>query len=344
MAHSMTTLTEPYSALALRPGQALFRGHRHKKGPHAFGIAAPKLAVLDPVPVTAPKLYDPRIAYLTTVVSAWAYSDGETMANQLSYYGLPDCTVRQFVVVNRAMLIVACAYFVRSRCGRIGVLVFRGTVPDDFINWLTDANTSLQRFHFGHVHAGFFRNVEPLWKDIAEAVDEALETAGEGDDGQPGGTLQNLYVTGHSLGAAMAVIAAARIFVDDYASWQPVVRGVYTYGQPMVGDADFCEHYERRLELYRHVYRRDVVPHLPPLEVGRFAHFGREFLATEPSRGWQNQDPPRVKQCALAGASAAIAVADFFARRLIPLQLPLPYSLEDHGPQGYIDTSRLSLG
>jgi hypothetical protein len=343
MAHQMTTFTD--SSLALRPAQALYRARRPKKALHTFGMTAPRLAPFDPVPLTAPKLYDPRIAYLTTVVSAWAYSDGETMANQLSYYGLPDCTVRQFVVVNRAMLIVACAYFVRSRCGRIGVLAFRGTVPDDFINWLTDTNTTLQPFHFGRVHTGFFRNVEPLWKDVAETIEDALETAGDGGDGQPSGTLQNLYITGHSLGAAMAVIATARIFSDDYATWQPLVRGAYTYGQPMVGDADFCKHYERQFELYRHVYRKDVVPHLPPSEVGRFVHFGQEFLATEPGAGWQYADPPRVKQAALAGAAAAIAVADFFSRRLVPLrQLPLPYSLEDHGPQGYIDTSRISLG
>jgi hypothetical protein len=124
-----------------------------------------------------------------------------------------------------------------------------------------------------------------------------------------------------------------------------MVRGVYTYGQPMVGDADFCKHYERQFELYRHVYKKDVVPHMPPVEVGRFGHFGQEFWVVDPSDGWQNADPPRVKQCALAGAAAAIAVADFFSRRLYPLrQLPLPYSLEDHGPQGYIDTSRRSLG
>ncbi len=309
----------------------------------SFGVTPPRLPPLEPLPRTAG--YDPRIAYLTSVISGWAYSDGVTMAKQLPYYGLAGCTVREFTVVNGAMLVVAAAYFVRSQDGAVGVLAFRGTVPDSFLNWLTDADTTLRNFHFGRVHGGFFLNVEPLWGEIAEAIDQAIRGESEPALGQePQGKLRNLYITGHSLGAAMAVIAAARIYANDYADWQELVRGVYTYGQPAVGDADFARHYEPRLPLYRHVYGYDIVPHLPPRTVGEFVHFGEEFYATEAQRGWQCATPPRVKQAPYLLASTFAAGFDFVSRHITLLRrLKLPYSLEDHGPEGYIRTSRESL-
>src|SRR5271165_4403952 len=84
-----------------------------------FGLTPPSLQPFAALPAGAAKSYDPRIAYLTAVVSAWAYSDGQTMANQLAYYGLPRCSVREFTVVNDAMLVVAAAYLVRSEDGRV---------------------------------------------------------------------------------------------------------------------------------------------------------------------------------------------------------------------------------
>jgi hypothetical protein len=117
-----------------------------------------------------------------------------------------------------------------------------------------------------------------------------------------------------------------------------------TYGQPSVGDQNFCDEFGARFKLYRHVYGFDVVPHLPPADVGVFPHFGTEFYASDPGDGWQQSKPPRTTQARLVTAAAVIAVASFLARRLTFLKrLRLPYSLEDHGPQGYIDTARSSL-
>ncbi len=333
----------PYAPLSRLPTSAVFLAAKAKSA-HVFGLLPPSLPPFEALPVSAPRSYDPRMAYLTTVVSAWAYSDGQTMANQLAYYGLPNCSVREFSVVNDAMLVVAAAYFVRSEDGRVGVLAFRGTMPEDFINWLTDADTTLTNFHFGMVHTGFYRNVEPLWGGIADAIDDAMKPRSGGNGAPTLAPLENLYITGHSLGAAMAVIAAARIFSPDYLSWQPLVRGVYTYGQPSVGDEQFARHFSTRFELYRHVYRFDVVPHLPPADVGLFPHFGTEFYASEPSTNWQAVQPARTTQARLVTAAAAIALASFLARRLTILRsLRMRYSIEDHGPQGYIDASRASL-
>jgi hypothetical protein len=307
-----------------------------------FGLTPPRLPPLEAVPAAAPQMYSPQVAYLASVVSAWAYSDAKTMAGQLAYYGLPECTVREFEIVNDAMLVVAAAYFVRSKDGRVGVLAFRGTKPNDFINWLTDTNTSLTNFQYGKVHTGFYENLQPLWGEIANAVDEARKPRHGASDGGHS-PLENLYITGHSLGAAMAVIAAARIFSSDYLDWQPLVRGVYTFGQPSVGDGTFARHFESLFNLYRHVYRYDVVPRLPPADVGDFPHFGTEFYSDGPL-GWEAKDPPLTTQCRLVTAAIVVSLASFLARRLTLLRtLKLRYSIEDHGPQGYMDVSRRSL-
>jgi hypothetical protein len=310
---------------------------------YMFGMTPPALAAFRPAAITDRKQYDPKIAYLTTVVSAWAYSDAETMASQLGYFGLPKCSVREFKVTNGAMLVVAAAYFVRSEDGRIGVLAFRGTVPDNFINWLTDANASLKNFHHGNVHCGFYRNLEPLWNEIARTIDAARQPGQGSTDGGPAlQPLENLYITGHSLGAAMAVVAAARIFTPDYVRWQPLVRGVYTFGQPCVGDKAFCDHFSREFELYRHVYAKDIVPCLPPSSLRGFRHFGTAFVGSPTSDGWQESTVP-AKRAPFLLLGMASAMADYTVRKFIPVPLPFPYSIEDHGPQGYLDTARASL-
>ncbi len=322
-----------------------------KLGPHSFGITASRIAPVEPEPAAAPPDYDPRIAYLTSVVSGWAYSDGQTLAEQLIHYGLPGNSVLQIPVVNDAMLVVATAYFLRSQDGRVGIIAFRGTQPENFINWLTDADLSLRAFHFGKIHNGVYNNVQAVWNDLIDAVEAAAaEGTGEGSNGHgepPRSPLQTLYITGHSLGAAMAVTTAARIFTPAYAHLQARVRGIYTFGQPMVGDSDFAQHYESRFGgmLFRHVFRHDVVPHLPPREVDDFRHFGQELFASKPGEGWQVSSPIRSTACVFAVATAAVALADFLARRLRVLRwLNLPYSLEDHSPQRYIEVSRHSLG
>lgn len=101
----------------------------------------------------------------------------------------------------------------------------------------------------------------------------------------------NLWVTGHSLGAAMACLLAA-----DLASAGHDIGTVYTFGQPRVGDAAFASYYGSQVadEYYRVVHYHDsalapapsavrecrsnaplplatVVPHVPPELLG-FRH------------------------------------------------------------------------
>jgi lipase (class 3) len=285
----------------------------------------------------ADQTYDAKWAYALAVISGWAYAEGQVLVDQLQYYGFAKCTVTEIGVSNPAMLIVATAYFVRSADKRVGVLAFRGTEPMNLVNWLTDADTS--KYTFGsehvHVHSGFFANVEALWGDIVDVVHPAIENG-----------LEELYLTGHSLGGAMAVVAAARIFNDDvpmYQKWRSALRGIYTYGQPIVGDTGFKAKFDGFFGafLYRHIYDDDVVPCLPPTSVdSTFVHFGQRRAAATPQDSWA-LDPYDRRAGLLAFASIA---ESFLTRRIDALHgVKVPYSLDDHSPRGYIDVSRNSL-
>lgn len=66
-----------------------------------------------------------------------------------------------------------------------------------------------------------------------------------------------LWITGHSLGGALAILMAARLYESDID-----VTGVCTFGQPKTGDSKFKHHYDRALggRTWRVVYRNDPVP------------------------------------------------------------------------------------
>ncbi|WP_437525432.1 lipase family protein [Sorangium sp. So ce726] len=163
--------------------------------------------------------------------------------------------------------------------------------------------------------------------------------------------LKALYIGGHSLGGALAVLAAAEIHRDPLlAPLQRKVRGIYTFGQPMVGDAVFARTCDDRFgeKLFRHVYRRDAVPQFPPITMGRFAHSGQLYTAPPLDTGWALQRAQVSanglligSEQALAGTAALALGAFAWLKDQLPLfsWLPLPYSLADHSPLNYLRTS-----
>jgi pimeloyl-ACP methyl ester carboxylesterase len=91
--------------------------------------------------------------------------------------------------------------------------------------------------------------------------------------------LEALYVTGHSLGGAMAALFALTVCGNRaHEAMADRLRAVYTFGQPMaitrplptaVADAG--------TRLFRLVVAGDPVPALPPASFGPFLHFGQEY-------------------------------------------------------------------
>lgn len=288
---------------------------------------------------------DSFVGYVLTLAASWAYSDADTVADAMGRIGFPHC--RQITLANDAMLIQANAFFLQSEDGAEGILCFRGTEPRNAINWLTDASVHVEPVPgLGCVHGGFYRNVVYIWHRIEAAIEEALGGSRLRDGGEERlRPLEHLYITGHSLGAAMAVIAAAKIFDSErYREWKKRVRGVYTFGQPMVGDAEFARMTELRFGrmLFRHVYDHDLVPQLPPLSTGVFVHCGREFRGS-PS-GWQPSTTAltQVRSVALAAAVGVFAWVSKQLKVLTDVRLPL--SIDDHSPNNYLRASRAEIG
>lgn len=68
-----------------------------------------------------------------------------------------------------------------------------------------------------------------------------------------------LLVTGHSLGASMAMLAAYNI-----SFWSSTTPIIYTFGQPRTSNGAFAQMVEKRLPLiFRLVNAADPVPHIP---------------------------------------------------------------------------------
>lgn len=85
---------------------------------------------------------------------------------------------------------------------------------------------------------------------------------------------KQIWITGHSLGGALAVLFTA-LLLD---SGEPVT-GLYTFGAPRVGDHPFAQAFDRRMHAlgahhHRVVNQGDLVPHVPP-EFLHYSHTGR---------------------------------------------------------------------
>lgn len=146
------------------------------------------------------------------------------------------------------------------------VLAFRGSQePQD---WTTNFTTQLRNFtvrkdgvtgissYKGRVHTGFFL----AWAIIEKSVLAQMHRWRK-DCAQAGKQLPPLYITGHSLGGALATMAAAALVDHNIA-----VAGVYTFGQPRVGDRTFVSQLNLNTggRVYRFVNNNDIVPHVPP--------------------------------------------------------------------------------
>ncbi|MEL7356367.1 MAG: lipase family protein [Cyanobacteria bacterium J06560_6] len=156
------------------------------------------------------------------------------------------------------------AYMFRS--DQFMVLAFRGSQePKD---WLTNVTAQLRNFtvrkdgvtslssYQGRVHTGFFL----AWASIENAVQRQI-ARWKTDMLAQGKPLPPLYITGHSLGGALATIAAAALSDNGIQ-----VAGVYTFGQPRVGDRTFVNQLNTQTKgrVFRFVNNNDIVPHIPP--------------------------------------------------------------------------------
>ena len=135
------------------------------------------------------------------------------------------------------------------------VICFRGTEPKEMSDIKADLN-AIQRqglHNKGDVHGGFQGEINKLWDLIVEKIDELKN--------------HKIYITGHSLGGAMATICAKRLQEQ-----QVEVQCLYTYGSPRVGDRRWVK--SLQIPHYRFQNNNDVVCKVPFWIMG-YRHHGK---------------------------------------------------------------------
>jgi hypothetical protein len=115
-------------------------------------------------------------------------------------------------------------------------------------------------------HRGFMNALADIWDPLCAGVEAELKKKE-----------RPLWVTGHSLGGALALLAAWR-FEQKFLS----VHRVFTYGAPMVGNETAVAAIDKAFEgrIFRFVDMPDVVPHLPTVSLvaNDYKHCQREML------------------------------------------------------------------
>lgn len=144
------------------------------------------------------------------------------------------------------------------------VLAFQGTdsLTDWFYNLQIGKTTAYPHCDGCRVEDGFYKK----WSAVVDAITAAVRSLMLSYPSTP------LYITGHSLGGSLAVLAAAHL---EYNVSLPVT-GVYTFGEPRVGNAAFRSFYNQGVHVsWRVTHHKDPVPHLP-MEVLGYRHISTE--------------------------------------------------------------------
>ena len=199
-------------------------------------------------------------ARIKAQVKKWGFSHAEC----LEFVRGKDIDTQGYIAVNDKTILTA----------------FRGTesLPD----WLTNLQAVKDPgpWRSTEVHEGFQDAFFATALKIGQIIGQKRQN-------------QQVWVTGHSLGGALAVLLAATLLENHIP-----VHGLYTFGSPRVGDKSFAEHLNKQLKNKAHwrvVNEGDIVPHLPP-EIF-FCHAGnRKLLLSQMSTSTRSDTWNRFKR------------------------------------------------
>ena len=153
------------------------------------------------------------------------------------------------------------------------ILVYRGT--ESIGDWMTDLDMRQTQWPIGDCHSGFVKAFLDTWPEILSHIETDNEYA-------------PLWITGHSLGGALATLAASDMLLAGGR-----VEGLYTFGCPRVGDKPFCRFMDAKMgnKNRRFVNNNDVVPRVPQRifgysHCGHVMHFGEDGALHEDGLSW----------------------------------------------------------
>ncbi len=229
--------------------------------------------------------HDPVNAYLLALASIWVYPSIVTrcvgcdekeslrrMRSSFAHWGIGDSLrfisrtavgrydTQALVAANEDIVLVVFrgSETPQLPSSRVVNAIRDWLVTDADIRWTTVSDLGREV----DVHRGFWRAFDA----VAEDVQTAVLDAGPG--------ARRLWITGHSMGGALATLAAPWLCARDIP-----VAGVYTFGAPMVGGIRFANLLGALPipALERYVCEGDPIPELPP-EPLEYQHAARPHV------------------------------------------------------------------
>lgn len=186
--------------------------------------------------------YSDRVAWIMAVMSKLAYIEFETSEEELARLKL-NLKSGGFELVNTYSRGSTQCFLAKNE--NIFVLAFRGTELKKIEDIDADIRVYKDSTKEGKVHAGF----QEAYEEVSAEIEKTF--------------LDNknwvwpLYITGHSLGGALATVATQNL----EHTLKSQIAACYTFGSPRVGN----NQYERNIKapFYRIVHSTDIVTLLP---------------------------------------------------------------------------------
>ncbi len=211
---------------------------------------------------------------MTDVESFDLREDAAPIANAFALARIARAAYRDDPAVEHAGLREAFPSIVTFRAPRVfglavgregdAVVAFRGTHEDR--EWVEALAYGQARWCGGHAHTGCTRLVESVWQSLLAALYDVDAAS------------RRLWLTGHSIGGAVALLAALRLEHEGFE-----VHGVTTFGTPAVMDRPAAASF--RCRVHRVVNNEDIVPNISwPSLVNTYSHAGERILLTASGR------------------------------------------------------------
>jgi hypothetical protein len=243
-----------------------------------------------------PDIHDVFHIYLSKIL----YESPERITEQCMDWGFDKESIEIFTYIQSKDLkkysYSTQAAVIKHESSNTIIIAFRGTEPMDLLEWMTDASTNFIDIDYVfdddvnknngddnkiRVHAGFYSALGLSAFDPSQPIDFNKVTLETPMFIQLLNSIQkfhqthrpcNISITGHSLGAGLASLFSFVLLAYKYES---SISGVYTYGQPLVGNRRYAEILNKKLgnRIHRWVNHSDIVTRIPVIELPSIAWY-----------------------------------------------------------------------